>query len=65
MFDGLLDREIQFISDPAHEHTYDLTLEERWKTEYEKRRDQWGKKVASHQISVQDLTVIQAMNNNI
>jgi len=46
MFDGLLDRETQFNSDPTHEHTYNLTLEEQWKTEYEKCCDQWKKKVA-------------------
>jgi hypothetical protein len=45
MFDGSLDRETQFNSNPTNEiHTYDLSLEEQWKTEYEKRRDEWKKK---------------------
>ena len=46
MFDEPLNRETQFHSNPGHEiHTYDLTLEDQWKTEYEKRRDQWKKKI--------------------
>ena len=41
MFNESSIRETQFHSNHGHEiHTYDLTLKEQWKTEYEKRRDQ-------------------------